>query len=158
MLTISWILVLAGLTWFFGNHEEQRYNPNNELPGDSQSETREVTLTRNAYNHYVASGKINGVDVTFMLDTGATHVAIPSHLMHKLHLKPGSPSIVSTANGRVEVRNTDIASLQLGPIHLKNIRAALNPGMRDNEILLGMSALKQLEFTQSGNQLTLKQY
>jgi len=62
-----------------------------------------------------------------------------------------------TANGIVEVRDTTIETLQLGSIRLSNIRASINPGMVGEEILLGMSALKDLEFTQRGSKLTLKQ-
>ena len=64
--------------------------------------------------------------------------------------------MVRTANGSLRVAQTYINELKLGDIRLTNVRANLNPGMQDNEILLGMSALKQLEFTQRGDWLILK--
>lgn len=158
MLTLTWVILLVGLTYVFGVFEENKFNPNRNPDGVVTSNFREVVLQRNAYNHYVSNGKINGVDVVFMLDTGATDVAVPAQLAQKLSLKPGAPMIVSTANGRAQVRATRIDFLQLGPIELENIRAAISPGMGGEEILLGMSVLKQLDFSQSGDQLTLRQY
>jgi len=66
--------------------------------------------------------------------------------------------MVSTANGNAEVRATKIDKLMLGTIQLQNVQASITPGMTGDEILLGMSVLKQLDFTQSGKTLTLRQY
>jgi len=158
MLIASWILVLIGLTAFFTHQEEEKYNPNQNLDGAVDEGQVEVTLLRNKWGHYVASGKINGKPVTFLLDTGATQVAIPAHLGAKLGLRRGPRYNVTTANGSVAVWATTINELELGPIQLRDVRAALNPGMQDDEILLGMSALKTLDFSQTGNELTLRQY
>jgi len=157
MLVLSWILILAGLTYFFSDHEENRYNPNQDLSRFEQGEKREVVLKRNPYGHYVLNGEINGQPVTFMLDTGATQVAIPAALGDKLGLARGYPYEVSTANGNVQVWGTTLDKVSLGPIELFDVRAALNPGMSGNEILLGMSVLKALDFSQRGNELTLRQ-
>jgi aspartyl protease family protein len=54
------------------------------------------------------------------------------------------------------VAQTNIQRLSIGDIQLDNVRANLNPGFKANEILLGMSALKQLEFTQKGEWLVLR--
>ena len=45
-----------------------------------------------------------------------------------------------------------------GDISLQNVRATINPGYKSNQILLGMSFLKHLEFSQRGDTLTLRQY
>ncbi len=158
MLSIFWVLVLVALTFFFGLWEKEQYNPNSNPDSLQTQQYTEVILRANAGNHYISTGKINNKEVVFLLDTGATHVAIPAEMATKLQLKPGYKSRVTTANGTVEVRNTVIKHLQLGDITLTNVRAALNPGMRGNEVLLGMSALKHLEFTQSGKTLTIRHY
>ncbi|WP_086930999.1 retropepsin-like aspartic protease family protein [Agarilytica rhodophyticola] len=154
MLVISWIIVLAGLTWVLGRWEGKQYNPNQSL---SSSGNGEITLIRNRHNHYVASGFINGTPVVFLLDTGATDVAVPLEVANKTKLKPGFTRQVVTANGIADVRDTTIATLELGSIKLHNVRAVISPGMHGSEILLGMSALKDLDFSQKGSELTLKQ-
>jgi aspartyl protease family protein len=90
------------------------------------------------------------------VDTGATDVAVPAHLASKLQLRAGRESLASTANGVVRVAESTIDTLRIGDIVLNNVDANLNPGMQDNHILLGMSVLRQLEFTQRGDWLILR--
>lgn len=158
MLILAWLVALGLLTLFFRNWEEQRNNPNQDPTSYSGNGVKEVVLEGNRRHHYVANGKINGKQVTFLLDTGATDVVIPGQLARKLNLKPGPSGYAQTANGVIEVKATRLDSLQLGSIHLTNVRASINPAMHDQAILLGMSALKQVEFTQRNGQLILRQY
>jgi len=65
---------------------------------------------------------------------------------------------VNTAAGVVPVFSTTINRLTLGQIELSGVSASITPSMRGETILLGMSALKQIEFTQRGNTLTLRQF
>jgi aspartyl protease family protein len=99
---------------------------------------------------------INGQPVRFLLDTGATQVSVPAHLGPVLGLQPGAPASVMTANGSVTVRQTRIDQLVVGPFELRNVGSHLNPGMRSDEVLLGMSVLRHLEFIQRGDTLTLR--
>ncbi len=158
MLVITWIIGLVGLTLAFGAWEDKQYNPNSSVDGLSSEGAFVVTLQRNRYGHYLATGKINGKKVVFLVDTGATDVSVPTKLARQLQLKPGAKHIAMTANGPIEVASTMLKSLALGTIQLHNVRASINPGMTGNEILLGMSALKDLDFAQSGDKLTLTQY
>ena len=154
MLIGAWILILAALVAIFGSWEKKQFNPNQNLTISSDST---VVLERNRMHHYVASGIVNQTPVVFLLDTGATDVVVPAELAKEIGLKAGYRSTAITANGTVEVRQTVIDTLQLGSISLRDVRASINPGMDGNEILLGMSALKDLEFTQRGDTLTLRQ-
>jgi aspartyl protease family protein len=52
---------------------------------------------------------------------------------------------------------TRLDRLQLGDIVLRDVRALVAPGLGDEQVLLGMSALKKLEFTQRGGTLLLRQ-
>jgi len=158
MLIIFWVIALIALSYFFSQWAEKKHNPNQDIGGLETESFREVTLKRNRQGHYVSNGKINGVSVVFMLDTGATVVSVPQNLARKLKLTPGERYKTATANGPVTVRDTRIAKLELGIIHLHDVPASINPGLGGNEILLGMSVLKHLEFTQSGRTLTLRQY
>lgn len=154
----AWIIVLIFLSLFFNRMLEQQANPNQNPEGEISADgSRTVVLTRNRAGHYVANGKINGQVVEFLVDTGATDVAIPLAVAEDLGLTRQNPVIYRTANGSVQGWQTVISQLELGPVKLTNLRGGINPGMHSRQILLGMSALKQLNFSQQGNQLTLNQ-
>lgn len=157
MLVIFWLLVLGLLTWGFGNWEHQQINPNSNPISSENAQYREVILDSNRQHHYVANGQINGQSVTFLLDTGATDVVIPAKLANELGLKRGRAATAYTANGSVRVYATELDNLQLGSIRLRNVRASINPGMDGDGVLLGMSALRSIEFQQRNGQLILRQ-
>lgn len=157
MLMLAWVAALALATHFFGVWEQRQVNPNPQPESVHGRDYIEVRLASARGGHYRLNGQINGQAVTFLIDTGATAVAIPRELGNRLGLKPGSPVALSTANGIAEGRRTRLASLQLGDIRLRDVAAILAPNMPDNEVLLGMSALKQLEFTQRDGTLVLRQ-
>ena len=92
-----------------------------------------------------------------MLDTGATDVSIPASLAQRLNLEQGAAVTLSTANGRSQGYRTRLQQLKLGDIVLHDVRALVAPGLSGDQVLLGMSALKQLEFTQRGGTLLLRQ-
>ena len=159
MVVAMWVIVLGLLTMFFQSREEKQYNPNQAVSTDFLLEgVRELVLERNRWGHYVANGEINGQEVTFMLDTGATDVSIPLSVADKLGLEKGRALIYQTANGPAKVYASILDQVSLGAISLNNIRASINPNMHQQEVLLGMSFLKHLEFTQRGNTLSLRQY
>ncbi len=116
-----------------------------------------MQLAGNRQGHFVASGHINGRPVQFMLDTGATDVSVPADLAERLGLERGAPVTLSTANGRSEGYRTRIELLQLGDIVLRDVAALVAPGLDGDQVLLGMSALKKLEFTQRGGSMLLRQ-
>lgn len=158
MMYIGWIFALAVLTWIFNIFETNKTNPNQDPLTISSANINEVTLTQNAYGHYVTSGTINGRTVTFMLDTGATNVSVPEKLADELDLKKLARGQSSTANGFVDVFLTRINEVRIGNIVVYDVPASINPGMNhSDEILLGMSVLKNVEFAQKGSTLTLKQ-
>jgi aspartyl protease family protein len=156
MLIVAWIIGLGFLTLLFDDQLAQQFNPNEDPISYSNQGVEEVRLKQNRAGHYVTGGEINGQPVVFLLDTGATHVSVPMHLAQQLSLQKGRASWVQTANGQVQVAQTNIQQLSIGDIQLNNVRANLNPGFKQDEILLGMSALKQLEFTQKGEWLILR--
>lgn len=157
MLVASFALGLLALTFMFDGVLDNQLNPN-QLPASSANGgVREVLLQQNRQGHYVAGGQINDIPVTFLLDTGATDVAIPATVAQRAGLQPGLQTRASTANGAVTVYATRVDTLVLGNIVLHDITASITPTMAGDTILLGMSALRQIEFTQQGNSLTLRQ-
>lgn len=158
MLIISFALGLAALTFVFDGWLARESNPNaNPRSSVSDSGIREVILDRNRQGHYLAGGELNGVPVTYLLDTGATDVAIPTNIAERAGLEPGYAGRAFTANGAVTVYTTEVASLTIGNIELRDVRASITPSMAGETILLGMSALQQVEFSQRGSTLTLQQ-
>jgi aspartyl protease family protein len=153
MALVASLLVLGMFYLYFENSLQARNNPNQQLqiaPGT------ELVLKRSGDGHYVFPGTINGQRVTFLLDTGATLVSVPAHLAGELGLKAGAPLQSITANGTVTTYATRVGALAFGPFDLRGVPASLNPGMADDQVLLGMSVLKYLEFTQRGDTLVLR--
>jgi aspartyl protease family protein len=147
------LLVLGMFYLYFENSLQARDNPNRQLqiaPGS------ELVLKRSYGGHYIFPGTINGQPVTFLLDTGATLVSVPAHLAGELNLQAGAYQQAVTANGTVTTRATRVETLAFGPFHLSGVPANLNPGMQGDQVLLGMSVLKHLEFTQRGDTLVLR--
>lgn len=158
MTTVTWLLVLGLLTLVFNRFLESEQNPNQTPQAFIAENNRKVVVLKmNRSGHYVTSGKINQVAVEFLLDTGATDVAISEKLARKLNLKIIGQSMSQTANGVVPSYRAVLDSVTIGNITLNNIRASIFGGLPGDEVLLGMSFLKQLEMVQKGKTLTLIQ-
>lgn len=154
-ISLFWIALLGLATLFFADKLAQQDNPNQHITDSNSPPGQAVILKRNRQGHYVAPGEINGYPVLFLLDTGATNIAIPEHIAEKISLKKGNKHAVMTANGATTAYRTTLNNVSLGGITLHNITASINPSMSFDKILLGMSFLKHLKLTQEGNTLTL---
>ena len=159
MQVLAWLVFLALGAFFFSDLLDKQYNPNQNLQTHaSEDGVREVVLQRNKFGHYVTSGEINGQPVTFMLDTGATGVAVPASVARRLGLQRGQAFRTQTANGTGTSYAARLDRVSVGGIELQDVRAGITPGLQTEQILLGMSFLKHIEFTQRGDTLTLRQY
>lgn len=154
MLTVAWLLILGGLYWYFSEREAHESNPNTALVLGRQQGG--VILQRNRAGHYDADGEINGRPVTFLLDTGATWVALPLALGRELGLQRGAALTLQTANGAAAAYQTRLARVRVGSIELTDVAAVMSDGLAPDTVLLGMSYLKRVEFTQSDGTLTLR--
>ncbi len=133
-------------------------NPNRQPLSRQSNRYRELLLEVNYMNAYVVQGKINGRSASFLVDTGATHVSIPERVARALGLEPlGRAGTSSTANGTITVYPTQIRELRLGDIVLHHVSASINTADRGHQILLGMSALGELEMQQKQGKLLLRQ-
>jgi aspartyl protease family protein len=159
MIIVAWLALLVLLYLFFQNVLDRQYNPNQSVVGSvEQGGMKEVLLERNRMGHYVATGAINGVPVVFLLDTGATDVAVPATVAKRLGLRGGPVVRSKTAAGTVDSYLITLDRVSLGPIEMTDVRASILPTMEGEEILLGMSFLKRLEMVQRGKTLLLRQY
>jgi aspartyl protease family protein len=158
MTILGWILILGLLTIYFSKYLDKQNNPNQNLASTHTGGVKEVELQRNRFGHYVANGMINNIPVIFMLDTGATDISIPKKVARRLNLKEGIKIPVYTANGEINVYATRLKQVSLGVIEMHDVKANINPFMHGEEILLGMSFLRHLDFSQEGDKLLIRQY
>ncbi len=156
----SWLMIVCGWTGvfalavaFFGGALDKQRNPNSATALSGQR--GELTLLPNANGHYLAEGTMNGKRALFLLDTGATEIAVPEAVARRLGLAEGEAATVSTANGVVRARKTRIAEIHIGPIALADLRGTILPNMRGEAVLLGMNALGRLDISQRGGKLML---
>lgn len=158
MLFAMWLLLLAFLVYFFDGVLENKRNPNKSVNTVQLADgSREVRLQRNDHGSYVTTGTINNMTVVFLVDTGASDIAIPEHVAEKLQLKKGAQTYYQTANGEAISYLTRLDKVAIGNIELRDVRASIGTGIEFDEILLGMSFLKQVNFRQEGNTLILQQ-
>ncbi len=156
MIVVAWLVLLALLTLLFSNWLQRQSNPNRELRVTvDASQTPYLTLQRNRAGHYLATGEIDGVEVTFLLDTGATRVAMPEALAQRIGLRGQLLAQSQTASGVVDSWLTTIDTLRLGPLEMHDVPAVIIPDMPGDEVLLGMSFLKHLKLEQQGDRLKI---
>lgn len=109
---------------------------------------------------YSTTGFINGRPVNFLVDTGATWIAMNIHQARSLGLNfrlTGKRAVVSTANGAVPVYRVILAKVRVGEIELSNVEAAVLEGNSPREVLLGNSFLNRVEMQRQGQVMLLKQ-
>ena len=154
MMLIAALGLLGLLTWFFSGQVGDRANPNRQVESHRINGAVEVRLDEDRQGHYIATGAINGHEVTFLVDTGASLVSVPESLADRLGLERQAPIRLETAAGTVQGWMTRLDEVRLGDIVQHDVRAAINPG-RHEAVLLGMSFLRDLEMTHSGGELRL---
>ncbi len=114
-----------------------------------------LVLSPSRDGHYRASGTIDGVPVTFLLDTGATGIAINREVARKAHLTPRGSVEVATANGRVRAQLTRIAEIRFAQVTVHDLAAVIMPDM-DEDVLLGMRFLQAFDWLRENDRLILK--
>ncbi len=132
-------LIITGLVVFAG-YDFVYKTPDSETAASGQIT---VSIPQGHGGHYMAAGKINGEPVKFLVDTGATDVAIPMSVAKKVGLPLGTSFRTKTANGFGVGYETKIETIGLGDIELTGVKASVSEGLTGDEILLGMSFLRK---------------
>jgi aspartyl protease family protein len=116
-----------------------------------------ATLYADSAGHYVSECQINGATLRFVLDTGATTVAMNSGdaKFANIDYTRGERIRVDTANGVVTAYRVTIATLKIGSITLNQVEASVLEGGSPSMVLLGMSALNRLDMKRQDIALTL---
>ena len=158
MFVLVWVIGIVMLTQFFSKILDDKRNPNKSLTTlEMEDGSKQVVLRSSQHGHYIANGKINQQDVVFLVDTGASLVSVPAGVAKRIGLVKGAPMSVMTANGSITTYATLLDSVSLGDIPVENVRAGINPYMQGQEILLGMSFLRDLSVTHENGTLTVRQ-
>ncbi|MGR8919145.1 MAG: retropepsin-like aspartic protease family protein [Gammaproteobacteria bacterium] len=151
------VAFIALMAWLFADKIDEQRNPNRDVATRSAPDgAAEVVLKRNRAGHYVATGTLNTTPAEFMLDTGATDVAVSGAVARRAGLERGPAIRVATANGMTTAYATVIDAVRLGDIVERDVRATIVPNMGEIEVLLGMSFLTRLDFAQQGDTLVLR--
>jgi len=109
---------------------------------------------------YNTSGFINGQPVNFLVDTGATWIAMNSNQARSLGINfryIGKRGMVSTANGLAPIYRVMLNKVRVGEIELTNVEAGVLEGNSPREVLLGNSFLNRVEMQRQGQVMLLKQ-
>ena len=154
MMAFGWILALVLMIAIFNGLLEARQNPN-RLSALNSQEGDLLILSANPNGQYFVEGYINGTKTMFLLDTGATSVAVSPKVAERAGLAPGQQIAVSTAAGMAAANNTHIRRLQIGHFIFSDLRAIIIPGAND-VVLLGMNALGELKMTQQDGKIILQ--
>jgi aspartyl protease family protein len=116
-----------------------------------------VSLYADKVGHFYGNLSINGASLKYVVDTGATTVALNSGdaKFAKIDYEKGERIEMSTANGVVNAYLVKLNTLKIGTIILNNVEATVNEGGSPPVVLLGMSALNRLDMKRDNSIMTL---
>ena len=121
---------------------------------------KEVQVWRDTTGMYTTVGSIDGLPVPFLIDTGATQVAMNASQARRLGIDyhvTGNPAEVTTASGVARAWMVTLDSVKVGDLEVRNVSAVVLEGEQPKVTLLGMSYLGRMEITNSGRLMTLRQ-
>jgi aspartyl protease family protein len=126
-----------------------------------RSSGRSLDIPRDARGHFQADGRIDGQRVNFLVDTGASLVALNEKSAARFGLRPSRSdynATVSTANGTIKAARTRLAMIELGGLVVRDVDALVLPDEALSENLLGLSFLSKLKrFEYANGKMVLEQ-
>lgn len=117
----------------------------------------EIVLAIGPGGHFNGAGSINGKSVTFMVDTGATTIALSQSEANRIGLdwKRGRPGTSHTANGPVPVYAVNLSSVRVGTVEIANVAAVVLPSDMP-QVLLGNSFLNRFSMRRDSDVMRLE--
>jgi aspartyl protease family protein len=141
-----------------GKRQTLRMGQAASVAGSSGPATSDpVSLYADSRGHFTGNLSINGASLKYLVDTGASTVAMNSGdaKFAKIDYEKGEKASASTANGVVEVYLVKLNTLKIGTITLNNVEATVHEGGSPSVVLLGMSALNKLDMKRDNSIMTL---
>lgn len=116
-----------------------------------------VVLTAGPGGHFLTDGQINGRTVQFMVDTGATTVAMSVADAKRIGLnyQNGQPVQMSTANGVTQGWRVTLNTVRVGDVMVSGVEAVVTPGGMPY-VLLGNSFLSRFQMNRNNDQMVLE--
>jgi len=133
-------------------------SPGRVGPGiNGSGSARQILLSAGSGGHFFTAGMINGRSTQFLVDTGATSVAIAQAEAERLGLRfrEGRRIMTHTANGTVPAHRLQLETLRIGDVEVRNVDAVVVPGQM-NHVLLGNSFLSRFQMKRENELMTLE--
>ena len=122
---------------------------------------RSLSIPRDGRGHFATEGRIDGQRIAFMVDTGASVIALNESSAARFGLRPSRNdyrATVTTANGTVKAAPTRLAMVELGGLIVRDVDAMVLPDEALSENLLGLSFLSKLRrFEYANGKMVLEQ-
>jgi aspartyl protease family protein len=126
-----------------------------------QTGSRSLSISRDSRGHFLTEGHIDGQRIGFMIDTGASVVALNESSAARFGLRPSRndyKATVATANGSIKAAPARIAMVDIGGLVVRDVEAMVLPDEALSENLLGLSFLSKLKrFEYAKGQMVLEQ-
>jgi aspartyl protease family protein len=128
---------------------------------ETQASLRTLSIPRDARGHFAADGRIDGQRIAFMVDTGASVIALNESSAARFGLRPSRNdyrATVTTANGTVKAARARLAMVDIGGLIVRDVDAMVLPDEALSENLLGLSFLSKLRrFEYANGKMVLEQ-
>jgi aspartyl protease family protein len=127
----------------------------------AQAGSRSISIPRDSRGHFETEGRIDGQRIGFMVDTGASMIALNEKSAARFGLRPSRNdynATVTTANGTIKAARTRLAMVDVGGLIVRDVDAMVLPDEALSENLLGLSFLSKLKrFEYANGQMVLEQ-
>src|SRR6202790_1673913 len=128
----------------------------------AQTDLRRLSIARDSRGHFLTEGRIDGQRIGFMVDTGASVIALNETSAARFGLRPPRGdynATVTTANGTIKAARTRLAMVDIGGLVVRDVDAMVLPDEALSENLLGLSFLSKLKrFEYANGKMVLEQY
>jgi aspartyl protease family protein len=128
-----------------------------QAPADSGNR---VAIDQSANGHFQTAAKVEGRSVDFMVDTGASMIALRARDASRLGIFPvpaDYTALVATANGKVKAARVSLKRVDVGGVTVRDVAALVLPDEALSQNLLGMTFLGRVNWSQKNGKLILEQ-